>query len=324
MKTALVCGAGGFIGSHLVRRLKDDGLWVRGVDRKRPEFEASAADEFLVGDLRNPSVAAEAIDRPFDEVYQLAAEMGGVEYTFAGSHDADIMSHSALININVLEACRSQSVRRVFFSSSACIYPERNQLDPLHPNCAEDTAYPADPDSEYGWEKLFAERLYLTFARCTSVETRIARYHNVFGPYGTWKGGREKAPSALCRKVAMAADGDAIEIIGDGTQSRSFLYVSEAVEGTVRLMRSDVAFPVNIGSDELITINDLASLIIEISGKSLERRHVAGPTGVRGRNSDNRLIQSSLGWAPSQPLRSGLEQTYHWIAAEVAAQAHAA
>lgn len=317
-RTALVCGAGGFIGHHLVRRLVRDGVRVRAVDRKRPEFSDSPAHEFVIADLRDPAAVRRAVDRPFDEVYQLAAEMGGAGYIFTGDHDAAVMHASALINLNVLDACRAAGARRVFFSSSACVYPLFNQLDPDNPNCAESSAYPAAPDSEYGWEKLFAERTYLAFARNHAMTCRIARYHNVFGPEGTWRGGREKAPAALCRKVAQAPDGGEIEIWGDGAQTRSFLYIDECLEGTLRLMRSDVDEVLNIGSDEMVSIDALAHRIARIAGKSISLRHVPGPTGVRGRRSDNRLIREKLGWAPSASLQAGLESTYAWIAAQVA------
>ncbi|MFN3523682.1 MAG: NAD-dependent epimerase/dehydratase family protein [Phenylobacterium sp.] len=317
MKTALVCGAGGFIGGHLVRRLKREGFWVRGVDLKFHDYAESEADDFVVGDLRDPYFVRQVIDRRFDEVYQLAADMGGAGFIFTGENDADIMHNSATINLNVLDAAYKRAIRRIFYSSSACMYPAYNQEDPDNPNCAEDSAYPAQPDSEYGWEKLFSERLYLTYARCRGMEARVARYHNIFGPEGAWTGGREKAPAALCRKVAAAANPGEIEIWGDGLQTRSFLYVDECVEGTLRLMRSDFAGPVNIGSDEMVSINQLAALIADIAGKRIEVKHIPGPQGVRGRNSDNRLIQSSLGWAPSQPLRTGLERTYAWIEREL-------
>ncbi|MFM9105793.1 MAG: NAD-dependent epimerase/dehydratase family protein [Chloroflexota bacterium] len=318
-RTALVLGAGGFIGSHLARRLKDEGFWVRGVDLAEPGWSPSAADEFLTGDLRDPRVAAAAIDRPFDEVYQLAADMGGAGYIFTGENDAAVMHNSASINLNVAEQCRIAGARRVFYSSSACIYPEHNQLDPATPVTREDSAYPAAPDSEYGWEKLFSERLYLSYNRNHGMACRIARYHNIFGPESTWRGGREKAPAAICRKVAEAEDGGEIEIWGDGRQTRSFLYIDECLDGTTRLLRSDFAGPVNIGSEEMISINDLALLAAEIAGKRLTLRHVEGPQGVRGRNSHNALIREKLGWAPAQPLRRGLEETYAWVAAQVAA-----
>jgi len=313
MRSALVCGAGGFIGGHLVKRLKAEGYWVRGVDLKEHEYADTDADDFVIGDLRDPYFCRQVIDRRFDEVYQLAADMGGAGFIFTGENDADIMHNSGTINLNVLDACRRRLIRRIFYSSSACIYPAYNQQDPDSPNCEEGSAYPAAPDSEYGWEKLFSERLYMTHARCHGMEVRIARYHNIFGPEGTWNGGREKAPAALCRKVALARDGGHIDIWGDGQQTRSFLYVSECIEGTLRVMRSGFAGPVNIGSEEMVTVNRLADMIIGIAGKRLEKRHVAGPLGVRGRNSDNRLIREKLGWAPSQPLLKGLAITYEWI-----------
>ncbi len=319
MKTALVCGAGGFIGSHLVKRLKGEGFWVRGVDLKYPEFGDTDADDFIMGDLRDPATCRSAADRRFDEVYQLAADMGGAGFVFTGENDADILHNSALINLNMIEACWKRNCRRFFYSSSACMYPERNQLDPDNPMTAEDSAYPADPDSEYGWEKLFSERLYLAFHRNYGLDVRIARFHNIFGPEGTWDGGREKAPAALCRKIAQAEDGGEIEIWGDGTQTRSFLYIDECLEGVLRLTRSDWTGPVNVGSEEMVSINALAEIIMDIAGKKVGIRHIPGPLGVRGRNSDNRLIQEKLGWRPAQPLRDGLEKTYSWIASQVAA-----
>jgi nucleoside-diphosphate-sugar epimerase len=317
MRTALVCGAGGFIGGHLVKRLKADGFWVRGVDLKHHEFSKTEADDFVMGDLRDPYLCRHVVDRQFDEVYQLAADMGGAGFVFVGDNDADIMHNSGMINLNVLDACRKNRAKRIFYSSSACIYPAYNQVDPDSPNCEESSAYPAAPDSEYGWEKLFSERLYLAYSRCHGTEIRVARYHNIFGPLGTWTGGREKAPAALCRKVAETPDGGTIEIWGDGNQTRSFLYVSECVEGTVRLMRSSVQGPVNIGSDEMVTINQLADMVMAIAGKRVEKRHIPGPLGVRGRNSDNRLIGETLGWKPSHPLSAGLTRTYEWIEREV-------
>jgi GDP-D-mannose 3', 5'-epimerase len=317
VKSAFVSGAGGFIGSHLVRRLKREGFWVRGVDLKFPEFSESEADDFVLGDLRDPAFCAAIIDRRFDEVYQLAADMGGAGYIFIGENDADIMHNSATINLNVLEAVRRRNIRRIFYSSSACMYPAHNQEDPDRPNCAEDSAYPAAPDSEYGWEKLFSERLYLAYQRNHGIAVRVARYHNIFGPEGTWTGGKEKAPAALCRKIAGAPDGGEIEIWGDGRQTRSFLYIDECVEGTIRLMRSDFSGPVNIGSEEMVTINGLARMIMRIAEKDLSVRNIPGPTGVRGRNSDNRLIRDRLGWAPSQALADGLAMTYRWIERQV-------
>lgn len=317
MRKALVCGAGGFIGSHLVKRLKAEGFWVRGVDLKYPEFAPTAADDFMIADLRDQSEVKRVIDQRFDEVYQLAADMGGAGFVFTGEHDADIMHNSATINLNVVDACLKRNIKRIFYSSSACMYPEYNQLDPDNPKCSEDSAYPAAPDSEYGWEKLFSERLYLAYARNYGMEVRIARYHNIFGPEGAWKGGREKAPAALCRKVVMAPDGGEIEIWGDGKQTRSFLYIDECVEGTLRLMRSDFTGPVNIGSEEMISINDFAKMIIAISGKRLSIRNVPGPQGVRGRNSDNTLIRERLGWAPRMSLKEGIAKTYAWISERV-------
>jgi len=317
MKRALVAGAGGFIGGHLVKRLKAEGYWVRGVDLKYHEFCPSQADEFIIGDLRDPNVAR-AVVEGIDELYQLAADMGGAGYIFTGEHDAAVMHNSALINLNMLEAGRLAGVKKFFFSSSACVYPKHNQLDPDNPNCSEDSAYPAAPDSEYGWEKLFSERLYLAYMRNYGLEVHIARFHNIFGPEGTWRGGREKAPAAICRKVAEAPDGGEIEIWGDGKQTRSFLYIDECIEGVRRLMESDFEGPVNIGSEEMVSINQLAEMVMEIAGKRLRIRHVPGPLGVRGRNSDNRLIREKLGWAPSAPLRDGLVKTYAWISEQVA------
>ena len=317
-KTALVLGAGGFIGGHLVARLKSEGFWVRGVDLKFNEYAETAADDFVIGDLRDQSIVAHVIDRRFDEVYQLAADMGGAGYIFTGENDADIMHNSATINLNVLDCCYKRNIRRVFYSSSACMYPAYNQLDPDNPNCAEDSAYPANPDSEYGWEKLFSERLYLAYNRNHGMDCRVARYHNIFGPQGTWQGGKEKAPAAICRKVAMAQDGGEIEIWGDGLQTRSFLYIDECLEGTTRLLRSDFSGPVNIGSQEMISINNLARMVIDLAGKNVKIRNVPGPEGVRGRNSDNRLIEDRLGWKPSKALRDGMEQTYKWISSEIA------
>lgn len=317
MRTALVCGAGGFIGSHLVKRLRREGFWVRGVDLKRPEFGPSEADDFVAGDLRDPGVCRSLFDRPIDHVYQLAADMGGAGYLFTGDNDADVMHNSALINLNVGKLASLHGVERLFYSSSACVYPAYNQEDPESPNCAEDSVYPAQPDSEYGWEKLFSERLYASFARNYGLKVRIARFHNIFGPEGTWRDGKEKAPAALCRKVAMAPEGGEIEIWGDGKQTRSFLFIEECLEGVRRLTESDFEGPVNIGSEEMISLNDLGRLVIEVSGKKLGIRNVPGPMGVRGRNSSNRLIAEKLGWAPGFPLRRGIEATYAWIAEQV-------
>jgi len=312
-KAALVCGAGGFIGHHLVRRLKAEGFWVRGVDLKFPRFSHPDADDFVLGDLRDQGFVARVIDRRFDEIYQLAADMGGAGYIFTGENDADVMYNSATINLNVLEAARKRNSRRIFYSSSACMYPEYNQLDPDNPKCSEDSAYPAAPDSEYGWEKLFSERLYLAYGRNHGMEVRVARYHNIFGPEGSWNDGKEKAPAALCRKVAAAAPNGEVEIWGDGKQTRSFLYIDECVEATTLLMRSNWTGPVNIGSEEMVTINALVDLISEIAEKPVVKRNIPGPVGVRGRNSDNRLIRERLGWAPSAPLAAGLKKTYRWI-----------
>lgn len=332
MKTALVLGAGGFIGSHLVKKLKEEGYWVRGVDLKKPEHWETKADDFVIYDLRDPR-NVEAVMRletyngfplpckhlkqpfsellAFDEVYQLAADMGGAGYIFTGTHDADVMHNSAMINLNVAHEAVKNKAKRLFYSSSACMYPEHNQLDPENPNCEESSAYPANPDSEYGWEKLFSERLFLAFARNYSLDIRIARFHNIFGPYGTWKGGKEKAPAAICRKVAEAKD--EIEIWGDGKQTRSFLYIDECIEGILILMRSDFQGPVNIGSDEMVSINKLVEIVCNIAGKKLSIKYIDGPTGVRGRNSDNKLIKEKLGWAPSNTLEDGIKKTFAWI-----------
>ncbi|MCZ7500353.1 MULTISPECIES: NAD-dependent epimerase/dehydratase family protein [Agrobacterium] len=315
MKTALVCGAGGFIGAHLVKRLKREGFWVRGVDLKYPEYAATEADDFVIADLREQSNCRAVIDRRFDEVYQLAADMGGAGYIFTGENDADIMHNSATINLNVLDACFRRNIKRVFYSSSACMYPEHNQTDPNAPVTREDSAYPANPDSEYGWEKLFSERLYLAYNRNHGMECRVARYHNIFGPEGSWVGGREKAPAALCRKVAEAESGGAIEIWGDGLQTRSFLFVDECLEATLRLTRCETfAGPVNIGSEEMVSINELARITMRVANKNLEIRNIPGPQGVRGRNSHNDLIREKLGWEPSLTLEQGLARTYPWIA----------
>jgi len=318
-KRILVNGAGGFIGGHLVTRLKREGHWVRAVDIKRHEFTVPPADEFIVGDLRDPEVVRAAVSG-IDEVYQLAADMGGAGYIFTGDNDASVMHNSATINLNTLEFGSEAGVKKFFYSSSACAYPEHNQRDPQNPKCSEDSAYPAAPDSEYGWEKLFSERLFLAYQRNRGIQARVARFHNIFGPEGTWTGGKEKAPAALCRKIAEAPYGGEIEIWGDGLQTRSFLYVEECIEAVRRLMDSDFSGPVNIGSEEMVTINQLAEIIMQIADKKLSIRHIPGPLGVRGRNSDNHLIRERLGWEPSWPLRKGLEKTYGWIATQVSEQ----
>jgi nucleoside-diphosphate-sugar epimerase len=314
MKTALVLGAGGFIGNHMVRQLREEGYWVCGVDLKKPEFGNSLADKFIVGDLRNQKTVAALFTTRYDEVYQFAADMGGAGYIFTKEHDADIMHNSAMINLNVLDEIKKQpegSRPKIFYSSSACIYPEHNQLDPDNPNCEESSAYPANPDSEYGWEKLFSERLYMSYARNYNIQVRIARYHNIYGPEGTYKGGKEKAPAAMCRKVIEATDH--IEVWGDGSQTRSFLYIDKCIEATRRLMQSDFQGPVNIGSDEMVTINELAQIAIYISGKQLTIKNIPGPLGVRGRNSDNLLIYQKLNWVPNYLLQVGIKKTYNWI-----------
>jgi len=316
MKTALVCGGGGFIGGHLINRLKREGYFVRGVDLKENEYGNNKADEFVIGDLRDSQVAEKAV-KGMSEVYQLAADMGGAGYIFTGDHDAAVMHNSALCNLNVLDAAEKAGVQKIFYSSSACMYPEYNQLDPDNPKCNEDSAYPAAPDSEYGWEKLFSERLYFAYQRNTKIKVKVARFHNIFGPQGTWTGGKEKAPAALCRKVAESENGSVIEVWGDGKQTRSFLFIDECVEAVRRLMDSDFSGPVNIGSEEMISINDFAKMVIDISGKNISIKNIPGPTGVRGRNSDNKLIREKLGWEPGIPLRKGMEMTYKWINQQV-------
>jgi nucleoside-diphosphate-sugar epimerase len=317
MKNVLVCGGGGFIGSHLVKRLKREGCWVRSVDLKYPEYVPTEADDFMIGDLADVATCRAAVDRRFDEVYQLAADMGGAGYIFTGEHDAGIMHNSAMINLNMLDVCTRRNIKRIFYSSSACIYPEHNQKDPSNPNCAEDSAYPANPDSEYGWEKLFSERLYLSYHRNHGLDVRIARFHNIFGEEGTWTGGREKAPAAICRKVVEVEDGGEIEIWGDGKQTRTFLYIDECLDGVLHLTRSDWTGPVNIGSEEMVTINQLVALVARIASKRITVRHVPGPLGVRGRRSDNQLVLKKLQWKPGRPLEEGIRRTYSWIEEQV-------
>jgi nucleoside-diphosphate-sugar epimerase len=340
-KTALVLGAGGFIGSHMVKRLRSEGYWVRGVDLKYPEFSMSEANEFILGDLRDLHfvervlqykgpysnfynfVPSKYIDT-FDEIYQFAADMGGAGFVFTGENDADIMHNSVTINLNVLEAQRQLNdfkevnKTKIFYSGSACMYPEYNQLDPDNPDCREESAYPAAPDSEYGWEKLFSERLFLAYHRNYGISVRIARYHNIFGPEGTWEGGREKAPAAICRKVAQLPElGGAIEVWGDGLQTRSFLYIDECIEATRRMMESDFIGPVNIGSEEMVTINQLVETAAKVAGKEVKKNHIDGPLGVRGRNSNNDLIRKELGWDYSQTLEEGIRKTYNWIKEQI-------
>ena len=318
IKKAVVLGAGGFIGGHLVTELKKRGRWVRGVDIKRHEYKKSDADEFIVADLRDLKSVELVLDDTIDEVYQLAADMGGAAFVFTGENDSEIMHNSALINLNVCDVMVKNGIKNVFYSSSACMYPEYNQMDPKNPKCSEDSAYPAGPDSEYGWEKLFSERLFLAFARNKGLNVKIARFHNIFGPLGTWDGGREKAPAAMLRKVCQAKDGDSIEVWGDGLQTRSFLLVDECIEGVIRLMESDFTGPVNIGSEEMVTINRLAEIAIKLSGKNLTIKNIdVKQIGVRGRNSDNKLIREKLGWEPNIPLEKGMAITYEWINKQV-------
>lgn len=311
MKSALVLGAGGFIGNHLVNSLKEDGFWVKAADVKEPDFSKSSADMFVTADLRDPEQVERVVNRQFDEVYQLAADMGGIGYISGGS-DASIMSNSALINLNVLRRAEQVDIKGIFFSSSACIYPEHNQTNPNDFTCKESTAYPAYPDTEYGWEKLFSERMYMAYNRDYGMKNKVGRYHNIFGPLGTYKGGKEKAPAAICRKVAEATD--SIQIWGDGTQLRSFLYIDECVKFTKAFYRDQTYFePINIGSTETVSINDLVDIVCDIAGKSLTKIHIEGPTGVKARTSDNELIKSILGESPKEDLRGGLEETYKWI-----------
>ena len=320
-KVAVVLGGCGFIGHHLARRLQTEGYWVRVADIKKQEYcdVSTFADDVMYGDLSDYQTCVQALSlgRTDVEVYQLAADMGGASYIFTGEHDANVMTNSALINLNTLKAMVALGLKRVFYSSSACIYPEHNQLDPDNPNCEETSAYPANPDSEYGWEKLFSERLYLSYMRNYGIEPRIARFHNVYGVEGTWDGGREKAPAAICRKIAMTQDGGDIEMFGDGKQTRSFLYVDECVDGILRLMHSEFSGPVNVGSEEMVSINQLANLVMHIANKKLSIKHIPGPLGVRGRSSDNRLIREKLQWEPISPLEVGMTKTYNWILSQV-------
>jgi nucleoside-diphosphate-sugar epimerase len=327
MKKIIVLGGGGFIGGHLSKRLKDEGNHVRICDIKKHEyfFQDEICNEFILGDLTDPKVVELVIEENIDEVYQLAADMGGAGYIFTGNHDADVMYNSATINLNVVRECVKKKVGKVFYSSSACMYPEHNQLDPENPNCEESSAYPANPDSEYGWEKLFSERLFLAFNRNYGLDVRVARFHNIFGPHGTWKGGKEKAPAAMCRKVAESLMDEEIEVWGDGQQTRSFLYIDDCIEAVLYFMRQDKFLgPVNIGSEEMITINQLAEIAIEVAGKRAYVKNIEGeefkakygfkcPTGVRGRNSDNKLYKQHMGWEPTQSLRVGIKKTYEWI-----------
>ena len=312
-KKALVCGAGGFIGSHMVKRLKQEGYWVRGTDIKYPEFSMSEADEFLIGDLTVQTFCDMVCNIEFDEIYQFAADMGGAGYIFTGDNDADVMNNSVTINLNILRNIKDYK-SKIFFSSSACVYPEHNQLNPNTPDCREKSVYPANPDSEYGWEKLFSERLYLAYSRNYNIPVRIARYHNVFGPEGTWDGGKEKAPAAICRKVAqLSPQGGTIEVWGDGLQTRSFLFIDECIEATYRLMQSDFDEPINIGSEEMVSINQLVDITAKVSGKDVNINHIDGPLGVRGRNSNNDLIREKLNWNYTMTLEQGISKTYDWI-----------
>jgi GDP-D-mannose 3',5'-epimerase len=316
MKNILVLGAGGFIGSHLVKRLKEEGSNVIGVDLKYPEFWDTYADKFIIGDLRDYDFVVSLFDIKYDEIYQLAADMGGAGYINTGDNDAEVMGNSVLINVNVLKAAHLKGSDKIFYSSTACVYPEHNQLDPEDVNCKEDSVYPANPDTEYGWEKLFSERLYLAYNKNYGMNNKIARYHNVFGPYGTWDGGKEKAPAAICRKIAYAED--KIEIWGTGNQSRSFLYIDECIDGTIKLMRSEkFNGPVNIGSSRMITINNLVDIVAGISRKKIKKIYIDGPVGVNARTSDNTLILKELNWKPDENLEYGLEKTYSWITRQI-------
>ena len=318
MKTILVCGAGGFIGNHLVDSLKSQGHYVVGADLKVPPYNATTADKFYVVDLRNQYAVDDLFSvHKYDEVYQLAADIGGAGYIFTGEHDADIMYNSVQINLNILDNCKRHKTKKVFYSSSACVYPEHNQLDPNNPILSEDSTYPAKPDSEYGWEKLFSERLYMSYAKNYNMQVRVARLHNVFGPYGSWNNGKEKAPAALCRKVALAVDNGEVEIWGPGNQTRSFLYIDECIDGIHHLMESDYDKPINLGSERMISINELALLIASLTNKSVTIKNIEGPVGVMGRRSDNRLIEQILNWKPAEDLETGLVKTYNWINTQI-------
>lgn len=317
MKNILVCGAGGFIGTHLVESLKKQGHYVIGADLKFPLYSETKCDKFYKLDLREYDNVKIIFQNRIDEVYQLAADMGGAGYIFTGEHDADIMHNSATINLNILDIMVKHDVKKVFYSSSACMYPAHNQTDPNNPLLTEDSAYPADPDSEYGWEKLFSERLYLTYARNYGIDVRVARFHNIFGPRGSWNNGKEKAPAALCRKVAMAEDNGTVEVWGPGIQTRSFLFIDECIEGIHRIMEGDYQQPLNLGSTLMISINDLVKLIAKISGKTIHIKNIDGPMGVMGRNSDNTLIKEKINWAPDEDLEGGLVKTYAWIQEQI-------
>jgi nucleoside-diphosphate-sugar epimerase len=317
MKKILVCGAGGFIGSHLVDSLKKQGHYVIGADLHHPLYSNSVADEFYIADLRSQETVAKLITSDIDDVYQLAADMGGAGYIFTGEHDADIVHNSATINLNVLNEMHLKGVKNIFYSSSACIYPSFNQEDPDNPLCSEDSAYPANPDSEYGWEKLFSERLYMSYSRNHGIRARIARFHNIFGPKGSWNNGKEKAPAALCRKVAMCEDNGIVEIWGPGNQTRSFLYIDECVEGIHKIMASDYELPVNLGSERMISINNLALLIAKLTNKNISIENIDGPIGVMGRNSDNALLKQTIGWSPAENLEYGLLKTFNWIKSQL-------
>jgi GDP-D-mannose 3', 5'-epimerase len=317
MSKALILGAGGFIGNHLAKRLKEEGYYVLGIDLKYPEFNTSVCDEFIVGDLRDYEFCKKHVSNEFDEVYQLAADMGGAGYLFTGENDFNVMHNSVQINLNITKLAIEHKIQKVFYSSSACIYPKRNQVDSENPLCSEDSAYPADPDSEYGWEKLFSERIFLSANRNYGLNVRIARFHNVYGPYGIFDNGKEKAPAALCRKVAEAKDGGSIEIWGNGSQTRSFLYIDDCLDGIRKLMNSDCIEPINIGSEEKISLNDFAKMIITISRKKLEIKNIEGPVGVNGRTSHNKLAKEKINWEPHISLCDGIGKTYQWINTQV-------